>query len=33
VRELLALLAAQGFREERALSTTRKKFFARPDRP
>jgi FkbM family methyltransferase len=33
VRELLALLAAQGFREERALSTTRKKFFARPGRP
>jgi FkbM family methyltransferase len=28
-RELLALLAAQGLREERAISSTRKKFFAR----
>jgi FkbM family methyltransferase len=28
-RELLALLAAQGFREERAISSTRKKYFAR----
>jgi FkbM family methyltransferase len=31
-RELLALLAAQGFREERAISSTRKKFFARAGR-
>lgn len=28
-RELLALLAAQGFREDRAISSTRKKFFVR----
>jgi FkbM family methyltransferase len=28
-RELLALLASLGFREDRAISTTRKKFFAR----
>jgi len=28
-RELLALLAAQGLREERAISSTRKKYFAR----
>jgi FkbM family methyltransferase len=32
VRELLALLAAQGFGEERALSSTRKKFFSRASR-